>query len=207
MAASAPQPSPGPRLSVLLAVEDGGGGGTELPDRLARLLGTAPDQVELFAVAPQGGGPARDGPHIGVRVKSDKLTLSHVQRLLEENELMQMRLEHTSQALTTMQLQSDLHRRQLAELKALPGPPEAPSARGPSPPESARVLQRKLEASNRVLAAEVEELRARLVKSERFKKEVLQTVKDLKKQLAMLTEEIMTNDLEVDDLEGSDAEN
>lgn len=52
---------------------------------------------------------------------------------------------------TTMQLQSDLHRRQLAELKALPGPPEAPSARGPSPPESARApaggAQRRVRAA------------------------------------------------------------
>jgi hypothetical protein len=207
MAAGPRKPGGAPRVSVLLEIDLPLGDGVEesgdLSDRISTYLGAPADQLEWYRL--QASPRASGSPPVAVRLKSDQMTVSHFHRLMADNSGLRAALERANEATAEFSAHSEQQRRQLVDVKG--APPGADVCRGTSSPtEGARqAAQRKLEAVNRALAAEAEELRARLQRGERFKKEVLQTVKELKLQLAILTEELLFHaDASPEETEGSE---
>eukprot|EP01004_Peranema_trichophorum_P008208 NODE_6965_length_823_cov_32.668571_g6365_i0.p1 GENE.NODE_6965_length_823_cov_32.668571_g6365_i0~~NODE_6965_length_823_cov_32.668571_g6365_i0.p1 ORF type:complete len:203 (-),score=37.01 NODE_6965_length_823_cov_32.668571_g6365_i0:172-780(-) len=179
------------QLSVLLSlgtVDVNSHDTDRLTQKVSHALGVKPDSIELLNISPSNTDP---NPHVAVKIKSEKMTLEYFKYLLAENKRLQVKADKTSEALLTMQQTTEQFRKQIIDLRAV-----TPNAgRTPSSPRDPRIpAHKRLEANNKLLSNEVEELRAKLIKSERFKKDVLMTVKDLKKQLAVLTEEIMATD-------------
>eukprot|EP01012_Entosiphon_sulcatum_P005666 TRINITY_DN12555_c0_g1_i1.p1 TRINITY_DN12555_c0_g1~~TRINITY_DN12555_c0_g1_i1.p1 ORF type:complete len:288 (-),score=61.23 TRINITY_DN12555_c0_g1_i1:1-864(-) len=192
----------------------------DLTDVVAQHLGMRPEHLELFRVAGPGSGSGANPPlHLVARVQSDKMQVGYFTELLQENKSLQTKVEREAEALLTLHQQLTALQRALAdaESRALLSPAQQPNsvptagrigglagnpqvvAPSGSAMTSPRVTpQKKLESQNRVLQAEVEDLRGKLEKSEHFKREVLQTVKDLKRQLAVLTEEILLTDWDDD---------
>eukprot|EP00994_Dinema_validum_P002920 NODE_1661_length_880_cov_73.738869_g1302_i0.p1 GENE.NODE_1661_length_880_cov_73.738869_g1302_i0~~NODE_1661_length_880_cov_73.738869_g1302_i0.p1 ORF type:complete len:194 (+),score=26.31 NODE_1661_length_880_cov_73.738869_g1302_i0:69-650(+) len=168
---------------------------TDLCEKVSSGLGVQPEDLELFKLSPLSSS---SGPQVAVRVKSDKMTVDYFKFLLAERKRLQVKVEKSGEALATLQQAC----RKSSELRVAPQ-----RTTQMSPRDSRLPTQKRLEMNNRFLAAEVDDLRQKLIKSERFKKEVLHTVKDLKRQLAVLTEEILLNDWEMEDENDSEAEN
>eukprot|EP00993_Chasmostoma_nieuportense_P003651 NODE_4355_length_801_cov_18.529674_g4197_i0.p1 GENE.NODE_4355_length_801_cov_18.529674_g4197_i0~~NODE_4355_length_801_cov_18.529674_g4197_i0.p1 ORF type:complete len:224 (-),score=66.27 NODE_4355_length_801_cov_18.529674_g4197_i0:128-742(-) len=174
----------------------------DLSSKVSSALGVPVEHLEFYQLTSAGEQlPARPC-HIGVGVKSDKMTLEYFKFMLAENKRLQTKVEKASEALITLQQHNEQYRKQMVEMRALV--PMAGRTDKVSPRDTRVPVQKRLEMNNKLLSAEVEDLRAKLIKSERFKKEVLHTVKDLKKQLAVLTEEILLNDWDME--EDSEAE-
>uniref|UniRef100_A0A7S4C9C6 Uncharacterized protein n=1 Tax=Eutreptiella gymnastica TaxID=73025 RepID=A0A7S4C9C6_9EUGL len=207
-------------LSVLLSlgtIENPASDYAAVREKVCNALGTAPEHLEFFQLAPSSSSSQQQdtesssrtstpgSSHMGVRVKSEKMTLEYFKYLISENKRLRTKVEKTSEALSTLQVQNETYRKQLVEVQPPSSAGAVPEPQG-SHRETRLPVQKRLEMSNRLLSAEVDDLRAKLIKSERFKKEVLHTVKDLKSQLAMLTEEILLNDWDMSDAEGSEQE-
>eukprot|EP00999_Lentomonas_sp_LEN2_P002987 NODE_844_length_1156_cov_83.531584_g802_i0.p1 GENE.NODE_844_length_1156_cov_83.531584_g802_i0~~NODE_844_length_1156_cov_83.531584_g802_i0.p1 ORF type:complete len:207 (+),score=35.76 NODE_844_length_1156_cov_83.531584_g802_i0:205-825(+) len=153
---------------------------------LSHELGVNAGQMECLTVN-EVDAESSSPVGLAVRLASEHMSVQYFKHILAENLRLQARLQKMESAVSTLS----------AELEQTNGKAEGAEANAtalqPRPPMS------KLESNNRTLQAEIDHLRTKLAQSEKFKRDVLVTVKDLKKQLATLTEEVLLTEWETDE--------
>ena len=106
-------------LSVLLSlgtIENPASDYAAVREKVCNALGTAPEHLEFFQLAPSSSSSQQQdtesssrtstpgSSHMGVRVKSEKMTLEYFKYLISENKRLRTKVEKTSEALSTLQV-------------------------------------------------------------------------------------------------------